>query len=109
MAERFIVRLTRTAFSDLDEIADHMAQLRGLDAADALLDRLREHTNRLDRFPLRGPVPKELDGTGRSDIRQTATGPYRIFYKVADDSVSVFMIVDGRRDIETLLTARLVG
>lgn len=108
MADSFKVRLTRAALADLDEIGDHMAQLRGLDETETLLAHLYEHAGRLAQFPLRGPVPKELDGIGRTDVRQTAFDSYRIFYKVGDAVVNIFMVVDGRRDIDTLLTARLI-
>lgn len=108
MVEHYQVRLTRAALTDLDGIGDYLAQARGLDEAQAVVDRLREHVRHLDRLPSRGPVPKELDGTGRSDIRQTMLGPHRIFYKIDGANVSVFMFADGRRDIDALLTDRLL-
>lgn len=103
------VRLTRPALADLAEIGDYFAQLRGLDDAEALIGDLRDHIARLDHFPLRGPVPKELRRTGRTDVRQTLMGRYRIFYIVNENEVAVFMITDGRRNIDAVLDIRLLA
>jgi toxin ParE1/3/4 len=35
--------------------------------------------------------------------------PYRIVYRVFGDAVYVYVIVDGRRDMQTLLQRRLLG
>ena len=107
MAEPYRVSLTRSAFDDLDMIGDYAAQARGLDDANDLVERLRQHVLRLDLFPYRGPIPKELESLGRSDVRQTVLGTYRIFYRILEQDIFVFMFVDGRRDIDTLLVARL--
>ncbi len=107
MADCDVVRFTRSGFADLDAIGDYMAQQRGIDTADALVARLQDHIMRLEQHPFRGPVPKELEGLGRDDIRQSLHGLHRIFYRVVGENVFVFMMMDGRRDIEFLLAERL--
>lgn len=107
MADLYLVRITAAALADLDDIAAYRAQVRDLDEAIAWIGELQAHAQRLDRFPLRGPVPKELAATGRMDIRQTMLGSCRIFYQVRRREVAVFMFVDGRRDIPTLLDRRI--
>lgn len=107
MADLCRVRFTLSALSDLDEIGSCHARLRGLDDADVLIDKLRTHVASLDQFPLRGPVPKELDRSTRTDIRQTVLGRFRIFYIVGEGETTVFLIADGRRDIDALLDIRL--
>ena len=107
MAASHRVRLTASAITDLRGLAAYRAEQRGWDEADAWIERLRAHAKGLDRFPMRGPVPKELETTGRTDIRQTMLARCRIFYRVADADVAVFMFVDGVRNIELLLRGRL--
>jgi toxin ParE1/3/4 len=34
--------------------------------------------------------------------------PYRVIYRVMNAKVFVYLIVDGRRDMQTLLTQRLL-
>ena len=108
MVERHHVRFTLSALADLDEIGTYHAGLRGLDDAEALLGELRRHVARLDQFPLRGPIPKELGRTDRTDIRQTMLGRHRIFYIVNEGEVAVFLIADGRRNMAALLDTRLL-
>jgi toxin ParE1/3/4 len=63
----------------------------------------------LRTFPLRGGVPNELDALGVRDYRQLLSRPYRIIYHFDDKVVDILMIADGRRDMQTLLTHRLLA
>ena len=56
----------------------------------------------------RGRIPPELKRIGISDFREIILKPYRIIYQVIDDSVFIHCILDGRRDIQTLLQERLL-
>lgn len=104
----FQVQLTRPALTDLDEIARYRAAQRGLDPADALLDSMLERIATLERLPHRGSIPKELDGLGASGIRQIVHASYRILYEVEASTVSIILVADGRRDVETLLHGRML-
>ena len=105
---RYRVSLTPDARNDLAEIGRYRAGKRGLDDAERLLDAVLEAIGKLEHFPRRGPRPKELAGTGESDIHQTQHGLYRILYEVSVETVAVFLIADGRRDMQTLLSSRLL-
>ena len=59
-------------------------------------------------FPERGSHPKELLRLGIRDYRQTYFKPYRVIYRVVGQRVYVYLIVDGRRDLQTLLARRLL-
>ena len=109
MAERFDVELTQGAEDDLEAIYDYLAENRSVDDAEALLDALLEKVAMLERFPLRGNVPKELDALGIREFRQVQLWPYRLIYRVAGGTVFILLIADGRRDMQTLLEARLLG
>ena len=63
----------------------------------------------LSRLLERGSHPKELVGLGIKEYRQTFFKPYRVIYRVADSKVIIYLIADGRRDMETVLTRRLLG
>ena len=62
----------------------------------------------LAAFPERGARPKELLSLGIRDYRQTFFKPYRVIYRVVGEHVYVYLIVDGRRDMQTLLARRLL-
>ena len=60
----------------------------------------------LAQFPERGRYPKELVRLGISEYRQTAFKPCRSIYRVVGHQVVVYLIVDGRRDLQPALARR---
>jgi toxin ParE1/3/4 len=46
---------------------------------------------------------------GIKDYRQVVFKPYRLIHRVMGRDVVVFVIADGRRDMQSLLTRRLLG
>jgi toxin ParE1/3/4 len=63
----------------------------------------------LSRFPERGSHPRELLGLGIKEYRQTFFKPYRLVYRITDTKVIIYLIVDGRRDMQAVLARRLLG
>ncbi|MCZ4314069.1 type II toxin-antitoxin system RelE/ParE family toxin [Comamonadaceae bacterium G21597-S1] len=106
---RFEVLLTRGAEQDLESLHDYIADFDCVANADRVLDRLVQAVQSLQRFPERGNYPKELLELGIKDYRQVAFKPYRVIYRVAGQRVYIHLIVDGRRDMRTLLMRRLLG
>ena len=107
--KRFEVSLTEDAARDLEEIFDYIAEHDDPSKADHVLDRIEEVVASLATFPERGSHPKELLSLGIRDYRQTFFKPYRVIYRVVGQRVYVYLIVDGRRDMPTLLARRLLG
>ena len=62
----------------------------------------------LSESPNRGAYPKELLALGIRDYREIFFKPYRVIYRVLGNVVHVFLIADGRRDMQTLLQRRLL-
>ena len=77
--------------------------------ADHVLDRLMQVVEGLAQFPERGSYPKELVAMGIKDYRQTTFKPYRVIYRVLGSQVVIYLIVDGRRDMQSVLARRLLG
>ena len=102
------VLLTDDAQADLQELYDYIAVYDAPAKADAVLNKLEAVVASLSRFPERGAVTKELRDVGIRDYREVYFKPYRVIYRVLDGKVFVYLIVDGRRDMQTLLTQRLV-
>jgi toxin ParE1/3/4 len=63
----------------------------------------------LSRFPERGSYPKELAALGIKEYRQAAFKPYRVIYRITGNQVVIYLIVDGRRDMQSVLARRLLG
>ncbi|HTR24399.1 MAG TPA: type II toxin-antitoxin system RelE/ParE family toxin [Terriglobales bacterium] len=106
--KRFEVLLTEDAARDLDEIYDYVAEREGLSRASHVLDRVEQLVKNLAEFPERGAHPKELVSLGIRDYRQIFFKPYRVIYRVVGQRVYVYLIVDGRRDMQTVLARRLL-
>ena len=52
---------------------------------------------------------KELAGLGIKEYRQVFFKPYRIIYRVLGERVYIYVIADGRRNMQSLLSRRLLG
>lgn len=106
---RYDVVLTQGAERDLESIHDYISDFDSVANANHVLDRLMEVVEALARFPERGSYPKELVALGIKDYRQTAFKPYRVIYRVLGSQVVIYLIVDGRRDMQSVLARRLLG
>ncbi len=106
--KRFEVSLTEDAARDLEEILDYVAEHDDPSKSEHVLDRIEEVVESLARFPERGSYPKELLSLGIRDYRQTFLKPYRVIYRIVGRRVFVYLIVDGRRDMQALLARRLL-
>jgi toxin ParE1/3/4 len=106
---KYEVLLTRGAEQDLESIHVYIAEFDCKANADYVLERLLDVVERLTAFPERGAYPKELIALGIRDYRQTAFKPYRVIYRVIGRKVYIYLIVDGRRDMQSLLARRLLG
>lgn len=106
---RYKVLLTRGAEQDLESIHDYIGEFDSPANADHVLDELMEVVQGLAQFPERGSFPKELAALGIKAFRQTAFKPYRVIYRVMGDQVVIYLIVDGRRDMQSVLARRLLG
>ncbi|MBI3523468.1 MAG: type II toxin-antitoxin system RelE/ParE family toxin [Betaproteobacteria bacterium] len=106
---RYQILLTAGAERDLEELHAHIAEHDSPGKADYVLDRLMQAAGRLSAFPERGSHPRELLALGIREYRQSFFKPYRIIYRVTGKQVIVFLIADGRRDMQSLLARRLLG
>jgi toxin ParE1/3/4 len=106
---RLEVLLTEDAEQDLEELYSYIAKFDSVKNAEHVLDRLLEVTENLALFPERGSLPQELRSLGIREYRQVYFKPYRVIYRVIEDRVIIYVIADGRRDMQTLLSRRLLG
>jgi toxin ParE1/3/4 len=104
----FRILLTNDAARDLDEIYDYVALHDAPRKADHVLEQIEKAFSKLSEFPERGAYPKELVALGIREYREIFFKPYRIIYRVMDKNVYVLLIVDGRRDMQSLLQRRLL-
>ena len=103
------VLLTRGAVSDLEELDTWITRHDSPERADYVLDRISEVFRKLAELPERGTYPKELSEVGIREFREVFFKPYRIIYRVERRTVYVYLFADGRRDMQALLSRRLLS
>ena len=107
--KHFEVFLTEDAERDLEGIFDYIAENDSITRANYVLDRIEKSIVSLATYPERGSIPKELLELGIRDYRQVFFKPYRLIYRTLDKRVYIYLIADGRRDMQSLLSRRLLG
>lgn len=105
---RYEVRLTDDATTDLEELYEYVARHDCVENADNLLSNLERTLASLAGSRTRGRCPPELETLGIREFREIHFKPYRILYRTIARRVFVYLIVDGRRDMQTLLQQRLL-
>jgi toxin ParE1/3/4 len=103
------VSLTKDAERDLEVIYTYIAEHDSQASADHVLERLVKATDALRTTPERGSYVNELRSLGISEYRQIFFKPYRLIYRLHAKQVIVYVVADGRRDMELLLARRLLG
>ncbi|MGH8209918.1 MAG: type II toxin-antitoxin system RelE/ParE family toxin [Steroidobacteraceae bacterium] len=106
---RFKVLLTEDAERDLEDIYTSIAEHDSRQKADYVLDRLLEVTDSLATAPERGLLCRELGALGIQEYRQVLFKPYRVVYRHFDRQVVIYVIADGRRDMQSLLSRRVLN
>jgi len=101
--------LTEGAEQDLEAIHDYIAEFDCAAGANYVLDQLMDAVENLFRFPERDSYPKELVAPGIKEYRQISFKPYRLIYRVTGSQVIIYLIADGRRDMQSVLVRRLLG
>ncbi len=108
MPDALEVLLSASAERDLEELYDYIAEFDSPASADAVIERLLAAVDSVARFPERGAHPRELLELGIRTYRQVYFKPYRVIYRVLGKRVVIDLIVDGRRDMQSLLARRLL-
>jgi toxin ParE1/3/4 len=103
------VLLSNDAARNLGELYDYIALHDAPRKADYVFEQTEKAFSKLSEFPERGAYPKELLAIGIREYREIFFKPYRIIYRVIDKNVYVLLIVDGRRDMQSLLQRRLLN
>ncbi len=106
--KRYRVRVIEDAEQDLIDIYTYVAASDSGEKAEHLLDRLQTLCLSLDKLATRGHIPPELERIGVTTYRQVHFKPYRVIYQISGQDVYIHCVLDGRRDMQSLLERRLL-
>jgi len=104
----FTVNMTAAVELDILEIHAYIVANDSYAAAMRVIDKIEEACLALETFPQKGHVPPELDRIGVEAYREVHCMPFRIIYEVRGREVFVHAVLDGRRDLQSLLEWRLL-
>lgn len=107
MKESLAILWAAVAEKDLLGIVDFIAD-DDPGAALKILNKIKAGTARLDHSPRRGRIVPELLKQGISRYREIVIKPWRVIYRIEEKMVYVVSVIDGRRNVEDVLLARLL-
>ena len=105
---KYKVIIDPLAKEDMREILFYVSINDSLEIANKLLDKIEETCYKLEKFPHRGHIPEELRTTGIKRYLEIHYKPYRIIYEIKKEKVYVHSVLDGRRNIQEILSNRIV-
>lgn len=105
---KFVITITDMAESDIYDIHAYVEMFDSPERADSLVDAIAEAIFSLEIMPDRGHYPPELAKIGIREFQEIHFKPYRIIYSINGDEVIIHCVLDGRRDMQTLLQQRLL-
>lgn len=106
--KRYKIYLDIDAEDDLFDIYSYVALNDSIESTDKLFLSLHHTCSKLKALPNRGNIPPELFDIGVTEFREISYKPYRIIYSIESTSVYIHCVLDGRRDMQTLLQERLL-
>ena len=108
MSKTYKLQWTKNAKDDLLNIVSHIKKDSPVIAKDIYL-KLREKAHSSNFFPLKGRVVPELHEEGITQYREIIVTPWRIIYRVGDDTVYIMSILDSRQNLEEVLLQRILS
>lgn len=107
MNETYKLKWTTNAKDDLLNIVSYIKK-DSPSIANDVYQKIRKKAHSSNFFPLKGRVVPELQKEGITFYREVIATPWRIIYKVGNDSVYIMAILDSRQNVEELLLQKLL-
>jgi toxin ParE1/3/4 len=108
MKKSYNVWWSKTAENDLVSIIEYIARENPLQASKIFVE-IKKRAESLNAFPDRGRMVPELQNQGITLYRELIIGPWRVIYRVSEDSVYVLSVLDSRQNVEDILLQRLIA
>ena len=100
------VHIPSSVKKDLEEIIPCHFDERS-DYAKKIFESISLRINSLKSFPNKGRIVPELLEYNINEYRELIESYWRIIYRIENDTVEVFTIIDSRRNVQDLLVEKL--
>lgn len=108
MKKSYNVYWSEAAENDLVSVIEYIARENLLQAG-KIFGEIKKRAQSLNAFPDRGRMVPELQNQGITLYRELIIGPWRVMYRVSEDSVYVLSVLDSRQNVEDILLQRLIA
>ncbi|MGG1946758.1 type II toxin-antitoxin system RelE/ParE family toxin [Trinickia sp. NRRL B-1857] len=98
----------QSAESDVKDLRRYVVKNFGTQAWQVSYSKLKDSIAVIQSHPESGSIPGELTKLGLGRYRQVLSGMNRIIYELRGDTAYVHLICDARRDLQSMLTRRLL-
>ncbi|NMC98301.1 MAG: type II toxin-antitoxin system RelE/ParE family toxin [Bacteroidales bacterium] len=100
------VRIPNSVKKDIEEIIEYYFDDRP-EYAKKIFELLFERINSLKSFPNKGRIVPELLEYNINEYREILESYWRIIYRIDNDMVEIFTVIDARRNVQDLLVEKL--
>ncbi|TMQ12723.1 MAG: type II toxin-antitoxin system RelE/ParE family toxin [Deltaproteobacteria bacterium] len=104
---RRVVLWMEVALRDLERLAARLHEVAPL-RAEKVLDRILSRGDSLATLSHRGRTPPELRPIADRTWLEVIESPWRIVYRVVENTVEIHAVLDGRRDLRDILLERML-
>ena len=107
MSKTYKVQWTSNAKEDLLNIIAYIKE-DSPSIAREIYQKIKKKANSSNFLPLRGRLVPELQKEGITMYRELISSPWRIMYKVDNNTIYIMAILDSRQNVEELLLQKLL-
>ncbi len=108
MSREYNIIWADIAEKDLKNIIEYIADDSPINAL-KVFKKIKEKASSLYSFPDRGRLVPELRDQGILQYLELIHSPWRIIYRISENTVYVLSVLDARRNIEDILLKRLLN
>ena len=102
------VVMLESAEKDLKELRSYILKTFSVETWNNTYSQIKESIRNLGQFAQLGNIPIEIESLNLAQYRQIISGMNRIIYEIRHETLYIHIIVDSRRDMQSLLTRRLL-
>ena len=103
---QYKVHIPNSVKKDIDEIIEYYIDERP-DYARKVFDSFLARIDTLKFYPQKGRTVPELFDYNINDYRELIESYWRIIYRIEEDTVIIYTIIDARRNVHDLLIEKL--
>ena len=108
MKQGFKVIWASSAVQDLESIVAYIADDSPANAK-KILSKLKKSVSELYHSPHRGRLVPELKSQGILLYRELVIAPWRVMYRISENTVLVLSVFDSRQNVEDILLKKLLN